>query len=256
MRRIIAGLGLLTLIAGTAGAQQFDAGFSYTARDTITRPGPQPGSTEELDNDLARLALGVTWGAGGDGRMRGAVELGFANNDDWASDLTAKYGAELLFARKVGNQRYGLGARLRDDEELTTSTEFAYALEHIGESLDLRGLVGLQMLADADRVPGRDDNTFFAQGEVTVYPSGALALSAALLADGDGEAYGVGAEYRPTGWGVSLYLDYAEAFDSYRGFDGYHAFAGGIRFVPGTSSLKAQRQGGLARVMHRYFEAQ
>ena len=258
MHRIMAGpcrVGLMAGavgLAGTAGAQQFDAGFGYTARDEITRPG----ETEELDNDIARLVLGLTWGAGGDGRMRGALELGFANNDDWSGDLTGNMGAELLFARKVGNQRYGLGARVRDDAELTTATEFAYAVEHIGEVLDLRGLVGLQLLSEAERVPGRDDNTFFAQGEVTIYPSSGLALSAALLADGDGEGYGVGAEYRPAGWSVSFYLDYAEAFDSYRGFDSYDAFAGGIRFVPGTSSLKAQRQGGLGRVMQRYFEAQ
>lgn len=255
MRRLIAGLGVMAVTAGAAGAagaQQFDAGFGYTARDEI----PKPGTAEELDNDIARLVLGLTWGAGGDGRMRGAVELGFANNDDWSGDLTGNLGAELVFARKVGQQRYGLGARVRDDSELTTATEFAYAIEHIGDALDLRGLVGIQLLADAARVPGRDDNTFFAQGEVTIYPSSALALSAAVLADGDGEGYGVGVEYRPAGWGVSFYLDYAEAFDSYRGFDGYDAFAGGIRVVPGTSSLKAQRQGGLGRVMQRYFEAQ
>jgi hypothetical protein len=255
MRRIKAGIaaaGIAGLVAGAAGAQQFDAGFGYTARDEITKPG----TTEELDNDIARLALGLTWGAGGDGRMRGALELGFANNDDWSGDLTGNYGVELVFARKVGNQRYGLGGRFRDDAELTSTTEIAYSIEHLGESLDLRGLVGLQMLADADRVPGRDDNTLFAQGEVTIYPTSALALSAAVLADGDGEGYGVGVEYRPAGWGVSFYLDYAEAFDDYRDVASYDAFAGGIRFVPGTSSLKAQRQGGLGRIMHRYFEAQ
>jgi len=255
MRRVNGGIGagiFFGLVAGATTAQQFDAGFGYTARDEITRPA-EPG---ELDNDIARLTLGLTWGAGADGRMRGAVELGFANNDDWSGDLTGTYGAELVFARKVGMQRYGLGARYRDDAELTGATEAAYSVERLGEVLDLRGLVGVQLLADADRVPGRDDTTFFAQGEVTVYPSSALALSAALLADGDGEGYGVGAEYRPAGWGVSFYLDYAEAFDSYRGFDSYDAFAGGIRFVPGTSSLKAQRQGGLGRIMHRYFEAQ
>lgn len=255
MGRIKAGIvagAAVALAAGAAGAQQFDAGFGYTARDEITAPG----ATEKLDNDFARLVLGLTWGAGGDGRMRGAVELGFANNDDWSGDLTGNYGAELVFARKVGRQRYGLGGRFRDDSELTTTTELAYSIEHLGNALDLRGLVGLQLLADSDKVPGRDDNGFFAQAEMTIYPSDALALSAALLADDDGEGYGVAAEYRPAGWGVSLYLEYAEAFDDYRGVESYDALEGGIRFVPGTSSLKAQRQGGLARIMQRYFEAQ
>ncbi len=254
MRRIDTGIvvGFLACVACVAAAQDFDAGFGYTARDEI----PKPGTADELDNDIARLVLGLTWDAGGDGRMRGAVELGFANNDDWSGELTGKYGAELVFARRVGNQRYGLGARFRDDTELTSATEFLYSIEHLGDSLDLRGLLGIQLLADADRVPGRDDSAFFAQGEATIYPSSALALSVALLADNDGEGYGVSAEYRPAGWGVSFYLDYAEAFDAYRGFESYDALAGGIRFVPGTSSLKAQRQGGLSRIMHRYFEAQ
>lgn len=252
MRRILAAMVGLTLVAGGADAQQFDAGFGYIARDEI----PDPVTGEELDNDVAGLVLGLTWDAGGDGRMRGAVELGFANNDNWSGDQTGTYGAELVFARKVGNQRYGLGGRFRHDEVLTSTTEFAYAIEHLGDALDLRGLVGVQLLADADRVPGRDDTTFFGQVEATVYPTDALALSAALLADGDGEGFGAEVEYRPTGWGVSLYLSYAEAFDSYRGLDSYDALGGGIRFVPGTSSLKAQRQGGLARVMQRYFAAQ
>jgi len=255
MRRIkarIVAAGAAWLAVGTAGAQQFDAGFGYTARDEITKPG----TTEELDNDIARLVLGLTWGAGGDGQMRGAVELGFANNDDWSGDLTGNYGAELVFARKVGNQRYGLGGRFRDDAELTSATEVTYSIEHLGDALDLRGLVGLQMLGDADKVPGRDDTALFAQGEATIYPSSALALSVALIADNDGEGFGVGAEYRPAGWGVSFYLDYAEAFDDYRDVGSYDTLAGGIRFVPGTSSLKAQRQGGLGRIMQRYFEAQ
>jgi hypothetical protein len=255
MRRIMAGVAasaIIGLTTGAAAAQEFDAGFGYTARDEITKPG----TTEKLDNDIARLVLGLTWGAGGDGRMRGAVELGFANNDDWSSDLTGNYGAELVFARKVGNQRYGLGARYRDDSELTSATEFAYAIEHLGESLDLRGLVGIQVLGDADRVPGRDDTTFFGQGELTVYASDALALSGALMADADGEGYGVAVEYRPSSMPVSFFLEYAESFDEYRGVASYDEFTGGIRFVPGTASLKAQRQGSLARLMQRYFQPQ
>jgi hypothetical protein len=248
----IAAGAVIGLTAGATGAQQFDATFGYAARDEIT----EPGTTEELDNDVAALVLGLTWGAGGDGQMRGAIELGFANNDNWSGDLTGNYGAELVFARKVGNQRYGLGARYRSDEELTSTTEISYAIEHLGERLDLRGLVGLQLLADADKVPGRDSNTFFVQGELTLYPTDALALAGAVLADGDGEGFGVGVEYRPSGWPVSLFLDYAEAFDDYRDVASYDSLSGGLRFVPGTSSLKAQRQGSLGRLMQRYFQAQ
>ncbi|PWR04195.1 hypothetical protein DKT77_02555 [Meridianimarinicoccus roseus] len=234
-----------------AQGTQFDAALAYTARDEIVLPG----QTEKIDNDIARLTAGLSWGAG-DGRMRAALELGFGNNNNWNGDYPANYGGELVFARKVGNQRYGLGARLRTLEDLSTTTEIAYAIEHIGNSLDLRGLVGMQLIADETKVPGRDASGFFVQGEATVYASDSLALSAGLLADSDGEAYGAGVEYRPSGWGMSFFLEYSEAFDDYRGFASYDEFAGGIRIVPGTSSLKSQRQGGLGRIMQRYMEAQ
>lgn len=252
-KAVYAAVGLAMALGGQVQAQgtQFDAALEYSARDEIVLPG----DTEKSDNDIARFLGGISWGAG-DGRMRAAVELGFGNNNNWNGDYPANYGGELVFARKVGQQRYGLGARVRTLEDLSTSTEFGYSIEHLGNSLDLRGLVGMQLIADEDKVPGRDASGFFAQGEATIYASDSLALSAGLLADNDGEAYGAGVEYRPSGWGMSFYLEYSEAFDSYRGFESYDEFAGGIRIVPGTSSLKSQRQGGLGRIMQRYMQAQ
>lgn len=235
----------------TAQGTQFDAALSYSARDEVTLPD----RAGEFDNDIALLTTGLSWGAG-DGRMRGALEVGFTNNDDWNDDYSSIYGGELLFTRKVGNQRFGLGGRVRAIDELTTSTEVAYSIEHIGSAIDLRGLLGLQLLADEEKVPGREDAGVFAQGEATFYPSNALAVSAGLLADNDGEAYGAAVEYRPRGWGMSFFLDYSQAFNDYRGFDEYDEFTGGIRFVPGSSSLKSQRQGNVGRVMQRYMQAQ
>lgn len=238
-------------LAAFAQGVEFDAALSYTARDEVTLPD----RAGVFDNDIALLTTGLSWGAG-DGRMRGALELGFTNNDDWNDDYSSIYGGELLFARKVGKQRYGLGARVRALDELTTSTEVAYSIEYIGSVIDLRGLVGVQLLADENKVPGREDTGVFGQGEATFYPTQSLAVSAALLADNDGEAYGAAVEYRPRGWGMSFFLEYSEAFDEYRDVTEYDEFMGGIRFVPGASSLKAQRQGNLGRVMQRYMQAQ
>lgn len=238
-------------VTAWAEGPDFDATFSYTARDEIRLPG----ATEDIDNDLARLTAGLTWGAG-DGRMRAALDIGFGNDNDWNGDYPANYGGEFVFSRKVGKQRYGLGARVITLDNLSTSTELAYSIERIGTSLDLRGLVGMQLIADEAKVPGRDASGFFAQAEATFYPSNALAVSAGILGDNDGEAYGAGVEYRPSGWGMSFFMEYSEAFDEYRGVASYDEFAGGIRFVPGTSSLKSQRQSGLGRIMQRYMQAQ
>ena len=254
MRRLFFGLlGVLAVLPMGAQSQgtQFDGTFAYTARDEITLPG----DTEEIDNDIARFVGGIRWSAG-DGAMRAALELGFGNDDNWSGSYPANYGGELVFARQVGNQRYGIGARVRTADQLSTSTEIAYAIERIGTAVDLRGLLGVQLLADDDKVPGREGAGYFAQGEATFYASDALALSAGLLADIDGEAYGLGVEYRPAGWGMSFFLEYSEAFDDYRDFESYDEFSGGIRIVPGSTSLKSQRQGGLGRILQRYMEVQ
>lgn len=255
MRRsklIICGLLGLAPLSAMAKDPQFDATFAYIARDEI----PNTNGIGKSDNDLAGLNAGLTWGAGGDGRIRAALEIGFGNNENWKGNYPANYGGELIFARKVGKQRYGLGARVLSLEDQTTSTEIGYSIEHLGDKIDLRGLAGVQILANENEVQGRDSSAFFLQGEMTLYPSDNLALSGGLLGDNDGEAYGVGAEYRPSGWGFSMFLEYSEAFDDYRGFASYDEFAGGIRFVPGTKNLKAQRQGNLSRLLQRYMQAQ
>jgi len=245
---------LIMAVWGSAVSAQspgFEAELAYTAREEVP-----DGMGGELDNDIARATLAYAWSAG-DGRMRAALEFGGMNNDDWDGDLTAAYGGEIVFARRVGNQRYAIGGRVRTADDLSTTTELAYALQHLAGWGDLRGLVGAQFVAEEDDVAGRDAAGAYVQGEAVFYPSDNWAVSAAALADPDGYGLGLGTEYRPRSWGgLSLFAEYGFAPDDYRDVDEYDALWAGIRFAPGTSSLKAARQGSLGRLMRRVFEVQ
>ncbi|MCA8884475.1 MAG: hypothetical protein KDA50_12135 [Rhodobacteraceae bacterium] len=233
-----------------AGETTFDAGLAYFARDEITLPH----GTEESDNDILRLTTAISWSAG-DGRMRAALELG-VRNEDFNGSYPAVTGGELVFARKVGDQRYGIGARLRSAEDLSTTTELGYSAEHLGQRFEARGFMGLQYVADPDVVRGREDTGVFGQVDTSLYLSDNWVLDAGLLADTDGEVYGVGSEYRFGGSSFSVYMDYAEAYNSYRGVESYDTLSAGIRFVPGTKTLRAARQSNLNRVMYRMVEVQ
>lgn len=243
---------LATALAGTAVAQgvQFDAAAEYAARDELRLE-----DGDEIDNDFLRLTFGLTGDAGIDGRLRGALELG-VRNEDFDGDYPAIGGGELVFARQVGRQRYGIGARFRTADELSTTTELGYAAEHLGDSFDLRGLVGVQLIADEDEAPGRDGSGGFGLVEATIYPQDDFALSAGILADGDGEVFSLAAEFRPGAAPVSFFVEYAEAFDEYRDVPGYDNLSAGIRFTPGLSSVRASRQDGLARILRRPVEVQ
>ena len=249
----LAALALCALPAGVAAQDiRFDGSLAYSARDEVV--GERDG--EEIDNDILRLTAALSWPAGGDGQMRAALEFG-VGNDDFSGDYPGLGGVELAFARNVGAQRYTLGGRVRTADDLTTTTELAYVIERLGEGFDLRGMVGLQALNDPDLVVGRDGSSAFALGEIGVYLTENLVVSGGLMADGDGEVFGAGVEYRPrTLGGISFFLDYGEAFDEYRGVGSYDEFVGGIRIVPGASSLRDARQGNLARVLQRFVEVQ
>lgn len=250
----LAALGLMAALAGAAAAQgvTFDGGLAYSARDEVT---DQSNPDDSLDNDIARLTTALSWGLG-DGRMRAALELGVLNDD--FSGSSGDYGAELDYGRRVGDTRYGLAARVRSSEELTTTWEVAYGLQHLGERIDLRGLGGLQILEDPDAVRGRDGNSLYGLVEATLYATPNWAVSAGAQADTDGAVWGVGTEYRGRSWGgFSVFLDYGEAFDDYRGVPSYDEFVGGIRFIPGVgNTLREQRQSNLGVLMRRYVEVQ
>jgi hypothetical protein len=230
---------------------RFDGSLAYSARDEVF----EERSGREIDNDILRLTAALSWPAA-DGQMRGALEFG-VGNDDFDGNYPGFGGVELAFARNVGAQRYTLGGRVRTAEDLTTTTELAYVIEHLGEGFDLRGMVGVQSLSDPDLVVGRDGSSAFALGEIGLYLTDNLVVSAGLMADTDGEVFGAGVEFRPEGTGgISFFLEYGEAFDEYRDVAGYDEFIGGIRIVPGTSSLRDARQGNLARVLQRFVEVQ
>jgi hypothetical protein len=246
---------LAAAIAGTAAAQgvTFDGALSYSARDELTDPNDPDN---KFDNDIFRAMGAVTWSLG-DGRMRAALEYGVQNND-FSGDYPWMAGVELAFGRRVGDRRYGIGARVRGAEDLSTTTELGYAMQHLGTRFDLRGLVGGQFIANADDVPGRDNEaSLFGLGEATYYATPNLALSGAIQGDTDGWVYGAGVEYSAASWGgISLFLDYAEAFDEYRGQSTYDSLTGGIRIVPGAATLRAARQSNLGLLLRRYVEVQ
>lgn len=239
-------------VASPAQNLKFDAALGYSARDEVTNEGDE----EAIDNDIFRLTTGLTWDAGVDGKMRGALEFG-VGNEDFNGNYPGFGGAELVFSRKVGLQRYSLGGRVRSAEDLSTTSELAYVLEHLGAQFGLRGVLGIQNVADPDEVRGRDGSSIFGQAEASYYFTDNFVLSAGLIADNDGEAFGGGVEFRPSSTGpFSFFLEYGEAFDEYRDVASYDEFTGGIRFYPGTSSLRDARQNGLSRVLQRYLEVQ
>lgn len=243
-------LAVFLAVPASAGETTFDAALAYAARDEYTLPN----GVDKSDNDILRLTTALSWSAG-DGRMRAALELG-VRNEDFNGSFPAVTGGELVFARRVGNQRYGLGGRFRAAEDLTKTTELGYSAEHLGQKLDLHGLVGMQFLAEPDKVPGRDGTGLFGQADANFYLTDNWAIGGGFLADTDGEVYGVGTEYRFAGTSVSVFMDYAEAFNSYRGVESYDTLSAGIRIMPGTKSLRAARQSNLGRVMHRLAEVQ
>ncbi|MCA8879068.1 MAG: hypothetical protein KDA73_03735 [Rhodobacteraceae bacterium] len=252
----LAALGMAAaLSAGAAQAQgtRFDGAVSYSARDEVK---DENNTDEHIDNDIFRITAGLSWSAG-DGRARAAIELGVMN-DFFDGNYPGDYGMEVDYARRVGNQRYGIAGRVRTSEELSTTLELGYALQHLGETFDLRGLAGFQFITDPDKVRGRDGNSIFGLGEATLYATPNWAISAAVQGDTGGAVWGVGTEYRRKNWGgLSVFLDYGQAFDDYRSVPEYDAFVGGIRFFPGAgNTLREQRQSSLALLMRRYVEVQ
>ncbi|MEV8466517.1 hypothetical protein AB0T83_06945 [Fluviibacterium sp. DFM31] len=246
---------VLAVLAGISTAQaqnvEFDAALNYAARDEIL----QPGDHDKSDNDIFRLAMALSWDALGDGRMRAALELG-VRNEDFDGHYPAVNGFELAFGRRVGMQRYAAGARFRAADDLSTTTELAYSAEHFGRSIDWHGLFGAQFIADSDDVPGRDGPGLFGQVDGDFYINDNWLLMAGALADTDGAVYGFGTEYRFGDAPVSLFLDYAEAFDDYRGQRNYDSLSVGIRLIPKAKSLRSFHQSNLSRAMFRLVEVQ
>ncbi len=177
---------LALALGGTAPAlaeTAVDAMFIYSARHTMNM----------ADKDLARATLVVTWGVA-DGKKRVALEFGVINED--FESTTDAYGGELLFSRRVGNQRYNLGVRVRHTDQWSTSSELAYVAEHFGGATDLRGMLGLQGVADNSELRGRSKASVFGLGEVNWYATDNLALTVGLLGDSDGALGGVGGAWR------------------------------------------------------------
>lgn len=238
---------VVTIAAGTgtrALAQDFDLALSYSARETMNTS----------DNDVLRLNSGVSWGVG-DGKMRAALELG-VRNENFQGPYPSVTGAELQFARSVGNNRYGIGARIRDAEDLTTTSELAYTVEHFGSAITWRGMGGFQHLANTGHVQGRSQSSGFVQGEADLFLTDNWSVSAGLMADADGQIWGLGTEYRPSGWRTSLFLDWGHALTDYRGVSGYNDLTGGIRFIPRADTLRSFRRSNIARMMFRFVEVQ
>ncbi|WP_193142537.1 MULTISPECIES: hypothetical protein [unclassified Meridianimarinicoccus] len=246
---------VLAVLAGISAAHaqnaEFDAALSHAAREEVT----QPGDSDKSDNDISRLAMALSWDAGGDGRMRAALELG-VGNEDFDGPYPALNGFELAFGRRVGMQRYAAGARIRSDDDFSTTTELAYSAEHFGRSIDWHGLFGMQFVADSDDVPGRDGPGLFGQVDGDFYINDNWLLMAGALADTDGAVYGFGTEYRFDGAPISLFLDYAEAFNDYRGQQKYDSLSVGIRIMPKSKSLRSFHQSNLSRAMFRLVEVQ
>ncbi|MBL9058521.1 MAG: hypothetical protein JNK88_00660 [Mangrovicoccus sp.] len=261
--KTLAGAAALVAVAAlAAGAVRaegvtFDGAFAYSARDEVTDPD---NPDESLDNDIIRLTTALNWGLG-DGQMRAALELG-ATNNDFNGSYPADYGLELAYGRRVGDMRYGLGARVRGSDDLSTSWELAYGLQSLHETFDLRGLGGVQLVEDADAVRGRSESSLYGLAEATVYVTQNWAVSAAIQGDLDGAVWGAGTEYRGRRWGnFSVFLDYGVAMEDYRGVPSYDEFVGGIRYVPGASAgaddtLRTRRQSNLGVLMRRYVEVQ
>ncbi|OSP54528.1 hypothetical protein [Pseudoruegeria sp. SK021] len=236
---------LVVLASGSAAhAADGDVALAYSNSD------PVGGA----NSDYLRLTAGLTWGVG-DGKVRGALELGVLP-DDLSGPFPASSGGQLQFARSVGTNRFGIGARIRDAKDLSTSSELAYTAEHFGQSLTWRGMGGLQYLSHTDPVPGRSQSSLFAQGEVDYYVTDNWSVNAGLMADTDGQVWGVGTEYRPQGWSSSLFLEYGSAINDYRGDSGFSAVSGGIRYIPGKDTLRQFRRSNIARMMARYVEVQ
>lgn len=234
-------------LAGPVGAQDmpsFDASVTYADRDAVTE-GVEGGGTQ-----ISRLTVGYTYSAL-DGKMRLGAELGGP-----ADGFDGAWGAEADFARRVGNQRFAIGARVRGAEDLTTTTELIYGLEHFGEAIHLRGNLGLQGVADDDALSNRAQASGFLLGEAGLWLGDDWVLTAGLQGDSDGALYTLGTEYHPDGWPVSLFIDYGAAADDYRGSSDYADVSGGIRFVPSRLSLKSFRRGTLQRIFYRPVEVQ
>ncbi|MEM1130551.1 MAG: hypothetical protein AAGH83_08510 [Pseudomonadota bacterium] len=259
MRGPLAGATALCLLAlssikpAQGQGTTFDGSLSYAARDEVT---DQDNPDQSLDNDIFRVTGAVTWDVG-DGRMRAALEAG-VRNEDFSGDAPLLGGAELDFARRVGDKRYALYGRLRGDEDLSVTTELGYGLQHLGTRVDLRGLVGFQLVADASKVRGRSAASAFGLGEATYYVTPNWAVSVGLQGDIDGAVWAGSTEYRPRRWGgLSMFVAYAEAFDKYRDVVSYDTLSAGFRWVPGAgNSLRAQRQFNLGVVTQRFVEVQ
>src|SRR6056297_3361368 len=209
----------LAISSGAVAAQNWDAELSYAARDDAGA-----GSGE---NDFARVSAGYAWPAL-DGRLRSGIELGL-RNDDHAGDQATMAGLELTFARRVGNNRFAFGGRVRNAEGRTTTGELLYGVERFGGSFDLRGVIGLQGLSDTADVEGRAKASAVALGEASFWLTTDLVASAGLSGEADGGLYTLGVEWRPRGASYGLFLDWGQAIDEYRDVAGYADLSGGIR---------------------------
>lgn len=234
-------------LAGTAlSAQQaeLDAAFSYAARTTI----------ERSDNDLARLSAGLTF-PDAQSQLRIGGELGVLNED--FDDASLVGGLEMSFLQLAPQGRYGPAARLRYADELSTTGEILYAIQRFtGPAFDIRGLGAVQAVADEDEVAGRSAVSPFGLLELTAYAGDDLALSASYSGDLDGDIGGLGIEYRPPGWTISLFAEWGVTLSGYRDNDGYNDLTGGIRFIPGGGTVKSTRRTSPERVFSRPVEVQ
>lgn len=230
-------------------AFELDGGFAYAARTT-----QEFLDREASDNDIMRFTLGATWRYDLN-QARLALELG-ARNEDFSSSYPAMAGGELGYHWLQDWGRFGLGARARWADDLETTGELAFGAERFGDTIDLRGMAGVQYVTDTDDLADRTQTSAFGLGEATWFPIDNLALWLGVMGDADGSVGGVGVEIRPRRWPVSFFMEWGHALTEYRGLNGYNDLYGGIKFVPRSRTLKEHRRAVTDRSFLRYVEVQ
>lgn len=243
---------LCTLLALPAAAQdalppfELDGNFAYGARQTI----------DDSDNDIMRFTLGGTWRFDGDRtQARAALEAG-ARNEDFSSSYPAMFGGELSWTWNSTWGRQSVGGRVRWADDRETTGELAYVIERFGSNIDLRGMVGVQGVSDAGELDDRDDSSAFGLAEATWFPTANIAFWLGIMGDSDGDIGAIGAEYRPSDWPVSFFLEWGHTLVEYRGFEGYNDLYGGLRYVPRSRTLQEHRRAVTDRSFLRYVEVQ
>ena len=117
-------------------------------------------------------------------------------------------------------------------------------------------MVGVQGVTNSEELDDRDDSSVFGLAEATWFPTDNIALWLGIMGDSDGDIGAIGAEYRPSDWPVSFFLEWGHTLVEYRGFEGYNDLYGGLRFVPRSRTLQEHRRAVTDRSFLRYVEVQ